>query len=75
MESRHEVLKSLKENNLFTKLVSSGIVTIDVATRLSIYEEYLKHFNGFNKSQAIKTVAAGMKVSESNLYSIIRYME
>lgn len=75
MESRHEVLKSLKENNLFTKLVSSGIVTIDVATRLSIYEEYLKHFNGFNKSQAIKVVAASMKVSESNLYSIIRYME
>lgn len=75
MESRYEVLRSLKDEGLFTKLVSSGIISIDVATRTSIYEEYLSHFEGYNKSEAVRLTANSMKISASNLYVIIRYMQ
>lgn len=75
MESRYEVIKKLKQDGLFTKLVASGIISIDLATRLSIYEEYLKLRVDNKKPVAIKMTSELMRVSSSNLYLIIRYME
>ena len=75
MENRYEIIKRLKSEGLFTELVHSGIIGFNIVTRVTIYEEYLKQLDTNKKSIAIQRVATSMKVSESNLYLIIRYLE
>lgn len=75
MESRYKVLVDLKEKGIYTKLVSSGMISINVCSYMSIYEEYLKHRDYKKKPIAIRLTAKAMKISESNLYAIIRYMQ
>lgn len=75
MESRYEAIKDLKQKGLFTKLVSLGVISIDIATRASVYEEYIKLRKNNNKPVAISLVASSMNISVSNLYLIIRYLE
>lgn len=75
MESRYEAIKDLKQKGLFTKLVSLGVISIDIATRVSIYEEYVKLRKSNKKPVAISLVASSMNISVSNLYLIIRYLE
>lgn len=75
MESRYKVLKNLKDIGLFTKLVSSGIISIDVASKMYVYEEYLKLYDGYNKAEAMKVTSKNTRVSVSYLYVIIKYMK
>lgn len=73
--SRYEFLRELKISGIFTRLVHTGIIGTETATRISIYEEYLKNKEGNRNAEAIKITSDSLKVSVSNLYSIIRYME
>ena len=75
MVNRYKILKELKENNSFTKLVSSGIISISIANKLMIYEKYLQELKENQKPVAIQFTSEYYKVSVSNIYKIIVFME
>ena len=75
MEKRYLILKELKENNLFNKLVSSGVVSISVANKLMIYDKYLEELKENQKPVAIQFTSEYYKISVSNVYKIIAWME
>lgn len=75
MENRYIILKKLKETNQFNKLVSSGIISISVANKLMIYEKYLEELKHNQKPVAIQFTSDYYKISVSNIYKIIVFME
>lgn len=75
MENRYKILKELKETNLFNKLVSSGLISINTATRLMIYEKYLKELKNNKKSVAVQFTSDYYKVTLQHVYQVIVWME
>lgn len=69
---RYEILKKTD----LLPLVATGIVSIDIANWLDIYEWYLKNqYGGCKKPQAIKNTADYWDISDRTLYRIINFME
>ena len=64
----------LKETNI-TPLVASGIISISVATWLTIYEFYLTELKDNQKVIAISFTSDYYNISERNMYKIISFME
>ncbi len=75
MEKRYSLLKKLKETNQFNKLVSSGVISLSVSTKLMIYETYLKELRNTKKSVAVQFTADYYKVTLRHIYQIIVWME
>lgn len=68
---RYELIKSIN----LTPLVACGIVSINIATWLTIYEFYLNELKDNQKVIAISFTSDYYKISERNLYRIISFME
>lgn len=75
MVNRYKILKELKKNGLFSSLVSSGIISISIANKLMIYEKYLQELDQNQKPVAIQFTSEYYKISVSNVYKIIVFME
>jgi hypothetical protein len=68
---RYELLKSTN----ITPLVASGIISINVATWINIYEYYLHELKGNQKVNAIQFAADYYRISTPTIYRIISFME
>ena len=68
---RYELLK----NTNITPLVASGIISINIATWLTIYDFYLNELKENQKVIAISFTSDYYRISERNLYRIISFME
>ena len=68
---RYELLK----NTNITPLVASGIISINIATWLTIYDFYLNELKENQKVIAISFTSDYYNISERNLYRIISFME
>ena len=68
---RYELLKS---TNL-TPLVATGIISINIATWLNIYETYLGEVKENEKVVAIQSTADYYNISTPTIYRIISFME
>ena len=66
--------KLLKETNI-TPLVASGIISINIATWITIYEFYLNQLNTNQKVIAIQYSSEYYKISIQTIYKIINFME
>lgn len=68
---RYELIKNLN----LAPLVACGVVSINIATWLNIYEFYLNELKENQKAIAISFTSDYYKISERNLYRIIYFME
>lgn len=68
---RYELLKATN----ITPLVASGIISINVATWINIYEYYLQELKDNQKVLAISFTSDYYKISERSIYKIISFME
>jgi hypothetical protein len=68
---RYELLKKTD----LTPLVATGIISINIATWLNIYETYLGELKTNVKPLAIQFTADYYNVSDRHLYTIINFME
>lgn len=68
---RYELLKSVN----LTPLVASGIVSIDIATWLQIYDFYLKELQQNKKAISIQFTSEYYNISDRSIYRIINFME
>lgn len=68
---RYELLKSVN----LTSLVASGIVGINIATWLQVYETYLKEMTENIKVVSIQSTADYYSISTPTIYRIINFME
>ena len=68
---RYELLKS---TNLMP-LVATGIISINIATWLQIYETYLGELKENIKVVAIQSTADYYNLSERTVYNVISFME
>lgn len=74
MESRYEILKDLKNKGTLTRLIGSGLMCLTIATRLEIYERYLKELKRNKKVIAIQNAANEYNISSNYVYKIIVFM-
>lgn len=68
---RYEILKGMN----ITPLVASGIISINIATWLTIYDFYLNELKDNQKVIAISFTSDYYRISERNIYRIISFME
>lgn len=68
---RYELLKSIN----LTPLVASGIVGINIATWLQIYDYYKNELQTNNKINSIQFTADYYNISDRSVYRIISFME
>jgi len=68
---RYELLKSVN----LTSLVASGIVGINIATWLQIYDYYITELKTNNKLLSIQFTADYYNISDRSIYRIIAFME
>lgn len=68
---RYELLKVTN----ITPLVASGIISINIATWITIYEFYLNQLNTNQKVIAIQYSSEYYNVSIQTIYKIINFME
>jgi len=68
---RYELLKS---TNL-TPLIATGIVSINIATWLQVYETYLKELKKNTKVISIQFTSDYYSLSIQTIYKVINFME
>jgi hypothetical protein len=68
---RYELLKKTD----LTPLVATGIISINIATWLNIYETYLGELKENVKVDSIQFTADYYNVQPRNIYKIINFME
>lgn len=68
---RYELLKSVN----LTPLVASGIVSINIATWLQIYDYYTNELKKNSKVNSIQFTADYYNISTPTIYRIISFME
>ena len=68
---RYELLKSIN----LTPLVAAGIVGINIATWLQIYDYYKNELQTNNKINSIQFTADYYNISDRSVYRIISFME
>ena len=68
---RYELLKATN----ITPLVASGIISINVATWINIYEYYLQELKANEKVLAIQFTSDNYRISIPTIYRIISFME
>lgn len=73
--NRLELLQRLQNEGLFAPLVAVGIVSISIATWLDIYSHYQKECEENQKTIAVQFTADYWKISERNLFRIIKFLE
>lgn len=72
--SNYEYLKSIPENT-FLELIRRGFLSIDVMSKITIYEYFL-HENKTNKKRVAITFACDKyNLSEKTIYNIINFMQ
>lgn len=73
--NRYELIKAVKEQNLFNQMVYSGVISLNIATWFDVYERYLFLFTTNNKSNAVLHTADYFNLTDRTVYRIISYME
>jgi hypothetical protein len=68
---RYELLKKTD----LMPLISSGIISLNIATWLNIYETYLSELKTNVKTLSIQFTADYYNISDRHLYTIINFME
>jgi hypothetical protein len=73
--SRYELLQYAKSIGIFSKMVYSGIISLNVAAWVDIYEKYLNYLQENNKTNSVYKTAEYYNLNERTIYRIITYME
>ena len=78
-QTNYQILLDLKKQNLFTPLISSGIIGLHLASWIDIYTDFLNEISKprSRKSDSITFVIENYnnKISERQVYNIIKFME
>ena len=72
----YTILKSLERTDTLTLLVKSGIISCSIINHKKVYEAFLfERKKGLGTVQSITNVSETFKLSESNVYRIIKKMK
>lgn len=73
-QSNYEYIKGLPDN-VFLELIKRGFLSIDLMSRITIYECFLSELKNNKKSVAITYTAEKYNLTEKTIYNIINFMK
>lgn len=72
-QNNYEYLKGLP-GNVFIELIQRGVISIDIMSRITIYEYFLSEAKNNKKRVAITFTADKYNLAEKTIYNIINFM-
>ncbi len=76
--TRYEFIKKLKTENVYTDLIASGLMSINVAMWFDVYEIFLSEVSVIKEKYPSVTATSDKlknEISERQIYRIIKFME
>ena len=76
--TRYEFIKKLKTENVYTDLIASGLMSINVAMWFDVYEIFLSEVSVIKEKYSSVTATSDIlnnEISERQIYRIIKFME
>lgn len=76
VKSNYDIIKELKQTNMFDLMVSNGLVSTSFDAYYNIYEYYLKCIKTTpKKADVIGKISIEFNISERSVYVIINKMK
>lgn len=75
VKTRYELLQETKRLGLFTPLISSGCMSLNIATWLTYYDTYKEELKSNAKSVSVQYTADFYNVSIPLIYKIVSFLE
>tara|TARA_R110002020_G_scaffold108595_2_gene251637 strand:- start:78 stop:296 length:219 start_codon:yes stop_codon:yes gene_type:complete len=70
----YEIIKELKEKDLFSKCLQTGLISVSFSRYYDIYEFYIAEIKTTTKMTALVNTSEKFNVGERSVYNIIGRM-